>query len=436
MKRYLLITILLFFINNALQSQNIDSLLNIYNTGTKSERIESANKLYRILYNKQFCDSLIVFKRSTNKQIIESSLFPQLADYLIYINQYENAKNVAIRGIEAAEQENNDTMVGLCCSVLCIVYQMSGDFDIALGYAKRCYYIDQHSGNPQYMSSSLNNLAGICLSLHHNKEAKEYINKAIQIERPLNREAKLAIRLGMASEIYMALGELDKALQFCKEAYNLDSKTGNAPKAAIRMCQIAAVYQAKKDYINAKKYYQEAVVPLTNSNNFRSLSICYNSLGKLSMQEGDLSEAKRWIDKAISASKQSGYVMQLQKAYIMLAEVLKKSHPETAIKYYELSASIRDSLFTVESERQLNKFNVQFQTIEKEYEIERQQAKIEKQHIKQYMLVIILIMLAIIAVLLVLIIRIQRRKYQELKEINEIKSKFFSIIGLMVKNRG
>lgn len=429
-----IILYILFLFSVAVPARTVDSLLAVYSSGGKALRIEAANELSALLSDEGYCDSLTVFGRHSSGREIEASLFPLLAEYMRSDNRYQDAEALALRGVKAAEEENNQEMASMGYSTLCLCYQLSGDYERALDYAERCYEIERVSGVPEDLSSSLNNLSGLCLSLHHNEEAKQYIDKALEIERPLKRNGKLAIRLGMAGEIYSALGLYDDALKFCKEAYELESAAGDKSRIPVRECQLAAVYYAKGDLTEAEKWFKKAEGPLTDSGNQRSLSICLNSLGDIALAQDRDGEAEQWLLKAVEASRKSGYSMQLQKAYSKLARLLGRSRPSEAVDYYEKAASLRDSLFTAESQRQLNSFNVQYETFEKEHKIELQEAKIEKQHSGLLFMASILLLLAALAVVLVFAVRAQRRRNLQLQEMNMMKAKFFSIISHDLKN--
>ena len=60
----------------------------------------------------------------------------------------------------------------------------------------------------------------------------------------MNRPEKLAIRLGMASDIYLKQNKAQAALPYITEAFELDSIGGRAMKMAIRLSQRACVYEA------------------------------------------------------------------------------------------------------------------------------------------------------------------------------------------------
>lgn len=364
----------------------------------------------------------------------EALTLAPLADYFFAIGRIQDAYNVALRGSNAAQQIHNSSLQAQFYSVLASCNQNFGNFEKAVEYGKRCYELDVIEGNSASISSSLNNLAVIALSMEHYSDAKNYIDEAIQIEKQLGRDDVLAVRYGIASEVYVTLKMYPEALNFSQKAYDLNTKTGNKAKAAIRMCQIAATYQAMGDDDNAQKMYIDAIEPLTQAGNLRSLSICYNALGTISAKKDNIAESEKYFLKAVDMAQDCSYTLQEQKAYNSLAQLLRNTRPSTAVTYYEMSAALRDSLFNDASERQINNFNVLYQTHQKERQVEMQQLQIERQRTTEHMMIIIIVLAAISVVVLVLLVLSLRHRNRDLQEISNMKSKFFSIISHDLKN--
>ena len=64
---------------------------------------------------------------------------------------------------------------------------------------------------------------------------------------------KLAVRCGMAAEIYHSMGDDIKSLEYSKRAYDINSAMGLKEKAAVRLSQMAAAQIALKQYDEARQ---------------------------------------------------------------------------------------------------------------------------------------------------------------------------------------
>lgn len=86
------------------------------------------------------------------------------ADSLYNQQQYDEAQKLALEALSLCK---DSTDVADCTSLLALIHVRKGEFGEAVRYAKRCNAIDMASGDPDAISSSLNTLAGIYMSMRH-----------------------------------------------------------------------------------------------------------------------------------------------------------------------------------------------------------------------------------------------------------------------------
>ena len=70
-----------------------------------------------------------------------------------------------------------------CLNLLAIINIRLSDYQEAARYAKDCYALDEKTGDPDIMSSSLNTLAAIYMGANQPKEAEQYVLKGIEKAR-------------------------------------------------------------------------------------------------------------------------------------------------------------------------------------------------------------------------------------------------------------
>ena len=171
-----------------------------------------------------------------------------------------------------------------------------------------------------------------------------YIEKAIALERKLGRPASLAIRLGMASELYLINGETDKALQTIHEAYRLDSIDGRTAKAAIRQAQMGAVLEEMEQLDEARRLVEKALAVLEKEQNIYSIAVCHNQLGSIDQKQGRTADAVNHFKQALALSIQCGAPKVERQAEHGLWETMRKDNPAIAMLHLERYAALSDSL--------------------------------------------------------------------------------------------
>ena len=93
-----------------------------------------------------------------------------------------------------------------CSNLVSIVYFRLSDFVNALEYSKMSLSIARELADRERMSYALNTIAGISLASRQPEEGEKYVLEAIKICEEQHDSVKLSVRLGMASEIYHAMG--------------------------------------------------------------------------------------------------------------------------------------------------------------------------------------------------------------------------------------
>ena len=106
--------------------------------------------------------------------------------------------------------------------------------------------IDEKLNDKERLSSSYNNLAGIFVGCERPEEAKAFIVKAISIENEITpaRPTSLAIRYGIAAEVYLKLNKSDTALTYINKAFEIDSVAADTVHMARRLAVMGDTYNA------------------------------------------------------------------------------------------------------------------------------------------------------------------------------------------------
>ena len=108
------------------------------------------------------------------------------ADSLYGVQQYREALQAATEALPLTKGTDSESD---CLNLLAIINIRLSDYQAAARFAKECYAIDERSGDPDIMSSTLNTLAAIYLGANQPKEAEQFVLKGIALAEQADNPA-------------------------------------------------------------------------------------------------------------------------------------------------------------------------------------------------------------------------------------------------------
>lgn len=227
--------------------------------------------------------------------------------------------------------------------------------------------------------------------------AKKYIDEAILIETKLNRSSSLAVRYGLASEIYLKLGETQKALDFADEALRLDSLDNTIAKTAVRRSQKAAILIELKQYGDANRELQQALPVFLQQNNYNSLAITYCQLGEIAAVNKEVAVSEEYFEKAISLCKEINHIYMESRARNGLYKLFKEIDSRKSLYHLEEHIKLLQIINDENTAELMQSFTVKYDTLEKEQAILHQEEMLKW---RSFLIILLITLLVLLCVLL------------------------------------
>ena len=369
-----------------------------------NELVSAGNELMHTFYEEKLTDTQIVFSTNDNPQFINQQMWYWASEYFYAHQAYPQALKY---GLQALPLCSNDEDRANYLSLISLIYFRQSNYEQAANYAKQCYKLDEKSGDPDVMSSSLNTLAGIYIGANQPKEAEQYILKGIKLAKQANNPARMAVLQGMASEVYHALGDAKEALKYINEACKLEQKLGNEHKLMVRLSQKASVLIGLHDYKEAKSLLNQVIPYLEKVGDKQSLAISCNKMGMALMGENRDDEAVWYYRKAADIFANIGDRGNEMHSRKGLYECLWSSNPDSAKIELNRFNDLKDSLYNMASAESLARYNAEFGSDWLLHENELQKEKNQKT----------IIWGVIILVLLVGVVWLLMRRKMRLREV-------------------
>ena len=336
----------------------------------KTTQAREANRFFALLHAEEFTDSLISFGTATPADTLRAQVWYWAAEYLYDRQDYKQAAYYGEKALPLLRGKGGEAD---CLNLLAVVFIRLTDYPSAAKYAKLCYALDEKSGDPDMMSSSLNTLTAIYMSANQPKEAEKYLLKGLAAAEKAGNPARKAVLLGMASEVYHAMGDDKKALPYAQQSYELEKKLGHDDKAVLRQSQMASALIGLHNYQQAEKVLDEAIPILREMGDIHSLAIAANKMGMALLCQKREAEAVGYYREAAQILQKMGDMANEMHARRGLYESLWKSNPDSAKMELGRFNDLKDSLYNNASAESLARYNAEFENdwLQKENEEER-----------------------------------------------------------------
>ena len=337
----LLLTAIQLLPYSSAQADSVDSLLTTFD---RSANWQTANQLFKEFHHADVSDP-VTYQASTPKDSLRKEVWYWSGENYYAKQRYRDAIRYAEKAIPLLRAGSNRDEEADCLSLLAISNIRQSNYEQAAVYAKQCYQLDKQSGDEDRICSSLNTLTAIYLSAKQPQEAEHYVVKALSMVDEKRTPQRKAVLLGMASEVYHALGNNPLALTYAEAAYALEKKLGRKDAANIRLAQKAAVLNGLKRYKEAQQILQTVIPAFREKGNLQSLGISCNKMGQAQQKQNRQSEALGYYREAVSVFRQLHDIYNEMHARRGIYESLWDINPDSARIEMEQYNALKDSIY-------------------------------------------------------------------------------------------
>lgn len=341
-------------------AQNVDSILVSFEKQKKNKAEKTAETFFGILMEQGFSEDSIRILKGSSPDSIKALTWYWAAEWFYDSQDYDKAIVYSEKALKKSQSTGAKEIECDCCNTLSIALFRKSDYRSSLKYAKRTLELGRELNDEGRIANALNTLAGICLTAKQPAEGEKYILEAISLCEKNKDSLKLAVRCGMAAEIYHSMGDDIKSLEYSKRAYDINSEMGLKEKAAVRLSQMAAAQIALQQYDEARQSLIKALPILKSAGNLQSWAISCNQLGDIYLQEGDNTSAASYYKSALEVFIGKGDAYNMSHSYQGLSEALIKTDPAPAAEYLKHYIQIKDSLYDSEMNQGLNEYNARY----------------------------------------------------------------------------
>jgi len=323
----------------------------------KTQTAPLASQLMETYAADEVCDKSEPFAADTPLDTLRKHVWYWAAEYFYATQDYAQSVRYGNKALPLCRETAWEAD---CLNILSLAYFRQSDFDKAADFAKQCYKLDEKSGDPDVMSSSLNSLAGIYLGANQPHEAEHYILKAIEQANKVDNPARMAVLQGTASEIYHQMGNDEEAVKYANRACEIEEQRGDLYKLAVRRTQKSSVLLGLDDYAEAERLLNEAILVFRKVGDRHSLGIALNKLGMALHCQQRQAEAVGKYREAEQIFVEMGDLTNEMHSQRGLYESYWNLNPDSAKLALDRFDLLKDSLYSNATAESMARFNAEF----------------------------------------------------------------------------
>ncbi|MCF8461303.1 MAG: tetratricopeptide repeat protein [Flavobacteriales bacterium] len=209
-------------------------------------------------------------------------------------------------------------------------------------------------------------------------EAAKYYQQSLEIHQSTNNLDGIASQLGNLGLVYINMKDFDKGIEYSKQSLNYYKQLGYERSIARSEVNLAHAYKEVNQSGLALVHAQEALRITEKLNDARGIATATIMLGNIYFDLNDFGAAVRYYEPGIEMVRTLGMRSYEWEAMFFLAESYAKlGKTDKALELYPKVINLRDSINKAEMQSMLAEKDAQYQTLQKEGQIQLLTAEAE-----------------------------------------------------------
>lgn len=264
------------------------------------------------------------------------------------------------------------------------IYFNQGDDAKAVDYFLRSIKAAESVNDSRGIGRALIGLGNVYLNKNETLDkAKEYLWRALPIFEQIKYNDGIGICALNLGNIYLEQTQYDSALFYLERSLEVFDNEVYIPHS---LNMIGQVYREQGDYQKAMEYLEKSIAQSKQSN--LKLRLAQALLGKAEtlQRKGDLKEAIKVYQEAESIAKDIGGNYELKDTYHGMATTSAKlGDYSSAFNYFEMYDTVKDSLYSTETDEKIKGLQFTYQIEKKQNEVDLliKDQKLKELEIKQ-----------------------------------------------------
>lgn len=332
------------------------------------------------------------------------------------LSNFDKTIEICSLGIRSSETSNDSVSLAWFTRNIGVAHYFKGEYEAASKYYFKAIGILERKKESSELAASYNDLAKLYRKTRKLKQAEENYDKAMNIYVALKDSFNIAAIYNESGVVFEYAGEYDKALERYRLSLGMSEKLGSKVGVAYALNNIAGALSLQTKYNEAEVYLKKALEIRKMLRDTFATAINYSDLGVNYYSAKLPKQAIQYLDSSNQIAYALKYAELLSNNYLFISKAYEDlGEHQRSLHFFKKHISLKDSVFTLESEKQLNELTTKYQTEKKDLELTKNKAEIEAQRYSNFVKNIIILAI-LIFVLLISFISYQYVKKKQIEQ--------------------
>ncbi len=260
----------------------------------------------------------------------------------LMMGQFEKARDEYFcKSYKIGKDVDSKLLISSSLNSLASVAMSMGDYDQALETFLQSIEIEKERGDTIRVATIQFNVAGLLMNRGQYETALGYFLNSIRVFENTGQTELVKRGMNNVAVLYHAWGNWDKALEYYEKSAQMYKETGDSLGMSIPLNNIGEIYKDQGKYQQAIEYYSESLRLGKESDNMHFQGVANIGLGEAYLRLEKFPQALKHLNDALEIFEQISFQEGEARVYKHLAEIdyHKKNFPR-AQSYVERSLKL------------------------------------------------------------------------------------------------
>jgi two-component system, NarL family, sensor kinase len=307
------------------------------------------------------------------------------------LSNFDEVIRLSEEGKKESLKQNDSVSYAVFGRIAGLAFYFKGDYNnAAISYFNAIKIFERFSDKKE-LALSYNELAKLYRKTKKLELSEANYDKAMKIYEQLGDSINISTIYNESGVVFEYKQDYKEALRRYTMSKNISERLGNKVGSSYALNNIAGVFSLQNRFNEADKYLKEALKIRRELRDTFATAINLSDIGMNDFYGGNFERAIIYFDSSNTIALKLRYPELRSHNLSFISLVYEKlGKADLAYTFYKEHIKLKDSIFTMESEKQLAELNTKYQSEKKDREIESQR---KQNFIKNIIILAILLLM-------------------------------------------